>query len=205
MRIFYDVDTQNDFMNSDGALPVPGAEEIKPNLERLTQYARAEGIPIRKSRDRHFGTLAYKHLEGELKVWGGPFDMHCEDGTFGQENIRETAPINPIFIENKAYSSGEISDLLSREGEVIIEKQHYDVFTNPNTERVLEGVSEAVVYGVATEYCDKAVVLGMRKRKIEVYVVTDAISAITSEGEAEALDEMRKAGAKFITTEEVLI
>ena len=34
--IFYDVDTQNDFMKEDGALYVPGAESIKENLEKLT-------------------------------------------------------------------------------------------------------------------------------------------------------------------------
>ena len=40
MKIHYDVDTQNDFMNPSGALYVPDAESIKPNLKKLTDHAK---------------------------------------------------------------------------------------------------------------------------------------------------------------------
>ena len=46
MRIFYEVDIQNDFMNKNGALYVPGAELIKPNIKILTNYAREKNIPV---------------------------------------------------------------------------------------------------------------------------------------------------------------
>ncbi len=53
MRVFWDVDTQGDFMHPDGALYVPGAEEIIPNLGRLTRHAHARGIRIVASADDH--------------------------------------------------------------------------------------------------------------------------------------------------------
>ena len=65
MRIFYDVDTQNDFMNSSGALYVPGAEEIKENLRELAGYAVNKGMPVIASVDRHFGTEKYAKREAD--------------------------------------------------------------------------------------------------------------------------------------------
>ena len=51
--IFWDVDTQHDFMDPDGKLYVKGAELIKPKLEQLTNYAHAHGIQIVASSDDH--------------------------------------------------------------------------------------------------------------------------------------------------------
>ena len=66
------------------------------------------------------------------------------------------------------------------------------------------GVENAYVFGVATDYCVKAAVLGMQERGIQTYVVEDAIKGITPETTEAALKEMEQAGAKFITTEQVL-
>jgi nicotinamidase-related amidase len=91
--IFFDVDTQNDFMNGNGALYVPDAESIKPTLEQLTKYACEKGIPVFGSVDRHFGTIEYKDRESELAKYGGPFPEHCMDGTEGQKKIVQTLTV----------------------------------------------------------------------------------------------------------------
>lgn len=173
MRIFYDVDTQNDFMNKDGALYVPGAEQIKPNLKRLTVYARENQIPLWGSVDAHVEN------DPEFKV----FPPHCVVGTKGQEKI-----------------------IPSLQGERFFEKAHYDVFTNPEIERQLaaQGVKEAVVYGVATDICVRAAVLGMQTRNIQCYVVEDAIKGVFEDKTKLALEEMAKAGASFVTTQQIL-
>ncbi|HET7040554.1 MAG TPA: hypothetical protein VFI13_00985, partial [Gemmatimonadales bacterium] len=51
--IFWDVDTQHDFMDPDGKLYVPGAEAIVPVLGQLTGYAHAHGIRVLASADDH--------------------------------------------------------------------------------------------------------------------------------------------------------
>ncbi len=89
---------------------------------------------------------------------------------------------------------------------LMFEKQSYDVFTNLTFEYFLKqaDVKEAVVYGVATDYCVKAAVIGMQKRGIQCYVVKDAIAAVSPDTGEKSLEEMVKSGAKLITTQEVL-
>ena len=242
MKIFYDVDTQNDFMNKDtqngliekGALYVPEAESIKPNLKKLTDFARKNNIPVIGSVDRHFGTEEYKGRELELQRWGGPFPDHCMYETRGERKIDET--IANIGVERNPESVSRYCDMgeyiknelnnkinkrrinslvnglkydLKRNSHFVIrgiyfEKQSYDVFTNPAFAVFLDlmKVKEAVIYGVATDYCVKAAVLGMQKKGIQCYVVEDAIKGVNQKTTQEALEEMVK--ANFVTTEEIL-
>jgi len=230
MKIFYDIDTQNDFMNKDGTLYVPNAELIKPNLKLLTDYAQWEhrkDIPIIGSLDRHFGTEKYKHREGELQRWGGPFPDHCMVFTEGEEKIPETAiaykidgkgaimpkdyypPHNLNEKVDKKYIQEGIKEVISSKygkAGVYFEKQSYNIFTNPSFEYFLKkaDVTEAVVYGVAIDYCVKDAVIGMQERGIQTYVVEDAIAGVAEDTTKQALKEMKDAGAKFITTKEVL-
>jgi len=206
MKIFYDVDTQKDFMDENGALYVPGAEDLKPNLAKLTDYALRNNFSVYGSVDRHFD------CDAELAKNNGLFPDHCMDGTEGEKRISETNNLRPHFITNKidaisgvyAYSLEEVATIKCSSRDFFFEKQHNDVFTNPNAELFLQGVTEAFVYGVATEYCVKPAVLGMLERGIQVYLVEDAITGVTPEGEQEALEEMVKAGAQLTTTAEVV-
>ncbi len=184
-KIFFDVDTQKDFMNKDGALYVPNAESIKPNLKKLTQFAVNNKIGIICSMDVHIGTEEYKDVETELKRNGGPFPDHCMEGTEGCTSIDET---DSIALCITTY----------------IDKQTYDVFSNPETKEELKGVEEAVVYGVATDYCVKAAVLGMLKMGIKVTVVEDAIMGVAEDTTKKALKEMKDKGAIFKKTYEIV-
>lgn len=220
MRIFYDVDTQNDFMNKNGALYVPDAEEIKPNVKLLTENARKKSIFVVGSVDKHFGTLEYKERELELARWGGPFPDHCMIGSHGNSKIPETVlSDHPILIEHP-LNNKILTRVLDRAVDeldqvyaeywlpngIYFEKQNYDVFTNPNVKAFLEIAKpeSAVIYGVATDYCVKAAVLGLQKMKVRCYVVTDAIKGVFPESTKTVLEEMAKAGAKFVTTKEIL-
>jgi nicotinamidase/pyrazinamidase len=226
MKIFYDIDTQNDFMNKDGALYVPDAELIKPNISRLKDYAVRNQIPIIGSIDVHFGTEEYKDREGELQKWGGPFPDHCMLGMYGSEKIFEslvnpTTPrdyevlnqiMHPHSRDDEVYLD-LIQDALPKltqkgfkKQQLFFEKQSYDVFTNPAFEVFLDmaDVKEAVVYGVATDYCVKAAVEGMQERGIQTYVIENAIKGVAPETTEQALKDMKQAGAKFVNLEQVL-
>lgn len=209
MRIFYSVETQVDFMDSGRPLYTPGVEIIKPNLQELKQYALRKKIPQAGGLDVHFGTKEYAFREVELKVNGGPFPMHCENKTEGAERIPETyvpAIIHPHYLDEHVDR-----DLLRKGlglGALWFEKQQYNVFTNPAIDAFMRefGVTEVVVSGVLTDWCVKDAVLGIQAREVQAYVVEDAIYALNLEKDAgkKAIEEMKRAGAKFVTTKQVL-
>src|SRR5579863_7061670 len=146
--VFLDVDTQMDFMLPRGALYVPGAENIIPNLCRLMEYARIHNLTVLSSADAHKGD------DPSFSEW----PPHCIVGAPGQRQIPETTFPAPLIIPNQP---GFFRPPLPSAGQVIIEKTDYDVSSNPNFDAILAtlGPSRFAAFGVATEYCVRASVI----------------------------------------------
>lgn len=196
---FFDVDTQFDFMSARGALYVPGAEALVGAMEALLGAARARGIPVVASMDAHVPD------DPEFAI----FPPHCIKGTPGAAKIPATRAMRPLTVDvGSDFDLRQVPTLGIAGRDIVIEKLTYDVFTNPNAERVLArlAIPEWVVFGVATDYCVRAAVLGLRERGYAVTLVTDAIAAVDIKpGDGDrALAEMRAAGAAFATTVEVM-
>lgn len=202
-RIFFDVDTQNDFMKKDGALYVPNAEELIPAVRELTSLALKHKIQILGSVDHHYGTEAWKPVEGELSKWGGPFPDHCMADTDGAKMVNQKLLPGTTVLAGNWLPDGTPKypkAVLSPNGDpVFFEKQTYDVFTHPCLPVTLQfmNVTEAYVYGVATDYCVQAAVLGLRKMAIDVYVIEDAIAGVAPATTYAAVQKMSLAGAQF--------
>ena len=84
-RIFWDVDTQVDFMEPSGKLYVPGAREIAPALERLVDAARAARLVHVASADDHELTDPEISSDPDFR---NTYPPHCMRGTRGAEKIR---------------------------------------------------------------------------------------------------------------------
>ncbi|MFB3813759.1 MAG: cysteine hydrolase family protein [Terriglobales bacterium] len=192
-RLFWDVDTQVDFMLPEGKLYARGAEQILPRLMELTQYARKQRILVVASMDAHHSD------DPEFNQW----PLHCLVGTPGQEKVKETKLDTACVIRNVPT---EIPQDLSHFEQVILEKQAVDVFTNPNTEALLQrlGRREVTLYGVVTEVCVGLAARGLLDRGYKVRVVTDAIRALDEESGKKALDELARRGAELVSTSEVV-
>lgn len=194
--LLWDVDTQHDFIDSDGNLAVPGAEGIVSNLARLTNSAVKKGVPILGSADAHAPD------DDEFEQ----FPAHCVADTPGQRKISATSPDGARVVQSdqldrqlKALRNGDIPQL-------IIEKQELDVFSEPVAERVLSELApeQIVLYGVATEFCVRLSVVGMLERDYRVTVVEDAIAAVDENEGRKAISEMCELGAEFTNTRSAL-
>lgn len=193
--IFWDVDTQADFMLPEGKLYVPGAEKLRPNLKRLVDAARRGQVFLISSADAHTPN------DEEFQQW----PPHCIQGTPGQKKIPETLTENFVVVPSRAgvplpRDFGGIQQLL-------LEKQALDVFSNPNTEKVLARLGrepEYCVFGVVTEYCVRCASLGLLERGHRVAVVTDAIETLDPAVGRRTLDDLVARGARLISTEQAL-
>ncbi len=193
---FFDVDTQYDFMSPKGALYVQGSRMIAGTIRQLVAFAAERGLRLFADTDAHVPA------NPELKV----FPPHCMVGTRGQGKIRGTLLADRAIVAlGPRLSPRAIADVLQHQ-QVIIEKQTYDVFDNPNTVPLLRasGARRFVVFGVATDYCVRAVALGLRKGGYSVNVVSDAVRPVNPKAGAKAIEEMRRAGARFVTADDIL-
>ena len=138
--VFFDVDTQIDFLYPAGALYVPGAERLVDAVAQLNRYAAAHGIPVVSTMDAH------TENDPEFQRW----PPHCVAGTAGQQKPARTLLDQRIVIPT---APGDHPVAAARQ--IIVEKQQIDPFTNPNLPRLLEllDADRYVVYGVVTEYC----------------------------------------------------
>jgi nicotinamidase/pyrazinamidase len=204
--IFWDVDTSYDFMRSDGKLYVPASEEIIPALKALTDFAHAHQIPIVASADNH--ELSDSEIS-HTPDWRTTFPPHCMRGTPGQLKIAETQLRTPLVIEPEPQDPGALADqVLAHSGDILLHKRAVDVFTNTNVPPLLEALApEAIVlYGVATDFCDRYAIEGLLRHlpHVVLYLVTDAIRAIyPAEGER-LIATWRERGVRMVTVGQIV-
>jgi nicotinamidase/pyrazinamidase len=204
--IFWDVDTSYDFLRSDGKLYVPRSEEIIPALGALTDFAHANRIPIVASADDH--TVTDPEISS-TPDWKTTFPPHCMRGTPGQLKIRETELRDPLVIGPELRESGALSrQVLAHTGDFLLLKQSLDVFTNANVSTLVRTLApeNIVVYGVATDYCDRYVVEGLLRLlpQSTLYLVTDAIRAIYPEEGDRLVVQWAELGVRMVTTQEIV-
>jgi len=197
--IFWDVDTQVDFMLPGGKLYVSGAEKLLPNLTRLTDAVRKNQVFMAGDACMH------QPDDDEFKR----FPPHCVRGTPGAAVVPETLAERVLYIPNRP--APELVRQLSTVQQVILEKQTLNVFDNPNTAAVIEGLktftdpnAEFVVFGVVTEYCVRLAAKGLLERRRRVALVQDAIEKLNPDESRSTLAELGSMGAKLITTDQAL-
>jgi nicotinamidase/pyrazinamidase len=191
--LFWDVDTQIDFMHPAGKLYVPGAETIISNLQRLTAYASQHGIPTVASTDAHLET------DPEFSQ----YTPHCLAGTPGQKKVEGTLFPHHFVIPNRKI---DLPGDLGCYREIVLEKQTVDVFTNPNTDSLLKllGDREIILYGVVTEICVDRTARGLILRDYRVHLVQDAVRHLDPHRAHATIQYVRQHGGRLVTTSEVL-
>lgn len=204
--LFWDVDTQVDFMLQSGKLYVPGSEEIIPALRRLTDYAHGRGIRILASADDH--VAGHRELSA-TPDWRETFPEHCMRGTAGQQKIPATELHNPLVIEPAPEDPASLDRRVrAHHGDLLFLKHWFDVFTNPNLLPALDALApkRIVLYGVALDVCDKYAVEGLLRERpgIPLTVVTDAVRAIDPAAGSALLEAWKGRGVRLASAAEIL-
>jgi nicotinamidase/pyrazinamidase len=196
--ILWDVDTQVDFMLPQGKLYVPGAEQTAPAMRKLVDAARAAGIVHVASADDHELTDPEISEEADHSTTYPP---HCLRGTRGARKIPETEQDDPVPLTLERLPEHYLSGR-----EFLLLKKSFDVFSNPNTDRLLEHLDpdEIVVFGVATDVCDDAAIRGFLERGRKVSFVEDAARGLDESRVATCTSDWLAAGVEFTTADEVI-
>jgi len=179
ITLFWNVDTQEDFIDAGGNLYVLEAEKIRPVLKQITTLAKELGIRVMNTCDFH-------HINAE-EISENPdfitkFPPHCLAGTTGAQFISETDPETPLIIDwdFELAIFAEFDDP-KRFRNIVLRKNEFDVFTgNPYTDKILNILQpdQIFVYGVTTNICVDRVAVGLAERGIKVYVIGDAIMGL---------------------------
>ena len=201
--ILWDVDTQVDFMLPHGKLYVPGAEETAPAMRRLVAAARAAGIVHVASADDH--ELTDPEIS-DRPDWRNTYPPHCLRGTRGAQKIPETEQDDPLPLGLVPFPPGLVPALADGRREILLLKKSFDVFTNPNTDPLLDALDpgEIVVFGVATDVCDDAAIRGFLLRGRRVRFVEDAARGLDEERTAACTAAWREGGAEVASVDEVV-
>ena len=169
------VDFQNDFTPG-GALAVPDGDAIAERVNELAASGRFDLVVA--TRDWH------PPDHGSFEDRGGPWPVHCVQGTEGAE-------LHPGLDRSLVHAVIDKGQDPGTEG--------YSGFEDTELASLLRehGIDRVTIVGLATDYCVKNTALDALREGFEVTIDTGAVRGVDVEdGDSErALDELRKAGA----------
>lgn len=170
------VDFQRDFAAPDGALAVPGGEEIAARLHELAADPRYGAVIA--TRDWHPAD------HRSFREQGGPWPPHCVQDTDG-------AQLHPSLRTDRVDAVIDKGQSPDAEG--------YSAFESGELRQLLreQAVTAVTVVGLATDYCVLNTARDALREGLLVSVDTSATRAVDLEpGDGErALDELRSLGA----------
>ncbi len=197
--LFWDVDTQFDFMNSRGNLYVPGAEEIIDNVSETRRLALDNGFSMLADIDWHSRENAEISDSPDYKQ---TFPPHCMAGSPGAERVGYLGKVPIEYVEIDKMPDEALRKLVDKEQfHVVIKKNSLDVFDNPNTDALVELLrpAQVVVFGVALDFCVYYALRGLIKYKVpRPAVLKDVTKGLGEKPEREIFDELGKMGVEII-------
>jgi nicotinamidase/pyrazinamidase len=195
--VFWEVDTQADFMLPGGKLYVPGAEQLLPNIRRLTDAARQDRVLL--------VSHGCYHTKDDPEF--NTFPPHCIKGTAGSAYVPEALTEKVFTVPNEPAAALPHDLFAAPYQQVHLEKQTLDIFESRHAGELVERLGEEaefVVFGVVTEYCVRFAAKGLLDRGHRVSVVEDAIETLKAEDGQRTVAELQALGARFIDTDQAL-
>lgn len=170
------VDVVNDYVESEGLMPMPGADPVIVANAKLAEAARAAGVKLVWARPGHRDSgdaLFRKRI------------VHALDGTWGAE-------LHP--------------GLGYQEGELVISKRRYSAFFATDLDLWLRehGIQRVVVTGIALNICVRATIHDAFFHGYDVWIVRDASKGTSEREEVSSLYDIATHYGTVTTVAEVL-
>lgn len=193
--LIVDVNTQKDFLTTDGVLPIKERQSMLERIKQLTDWTLEHRL--------HMISLVDVHRPRGENISSPLF--YCIEGTPGQQKVSFTLLPKRYVIDHDC-SPALPDSVLEHHRQVIIHKRTNDVFTNPRADRFFSRVQSKrfVVFGVGAERAIKALVLGLLSRGKKPIVVRDACGWWDRNAAELAILQMEAKGAGTITTRELI-
>lgn len=175
-KILVVVDYQNDFVDPNGALPVPNADTISDNIQARIDSGDYEKIIY--TFDTH--TQAQYFGSDEQTIFP---NIHCEFGTDGW-NFYGIKPQNNTEFQKIVANADEPFEMLNFDNEFFFTKDVFDIWKGnavyPNWFRSTFPINkyEIDVVGVATNYCVFMNVMGMIGKGYKVNIIDNCVEGI---------------------------
>ena len=203
--IFWDVDTQFDFMKPQGALYVPGAEEIIDKVGQVRRFALEDGYSILSDVDWHRLDNPEISMRPDMKT---TFPPHCMAGTPGAERVGDLGDVPIDYVEIGEVDMAQLRKLVQKDQfHIVIRKQSLNVFDNPNTHKLVDLIrpEHVIVFGVALDCCVYYVLSELSKhRGVKLSLLTDATKGLHTRPDEEVYSELRRRGVEIMTFETIV-
>lgn len=218
------IDVQDDFteanpykhvsrVKTNGSLMVPNSgEEYVDQVVNVTRNMKNNDYKIFVSQDfhpadhmsfasNHAGKNPFQTIPVMIPLADGSkkeivqmlWPDHCVQGSKGADNLVPRNLISKIVQKGKNKDVDSYSAFADDGGQ--------DTGLNALLDQ--NGIKTVIVYGIATDYCVKFSVLHALERGKKVYLVEDLCRGVDAAGSKKAVEEMRKAGATIITSDDL--
>lgn len=202
--IFWDVDTQFDFMNPQGKLYVRDAEKMIDAVSETRRFALQNGYSIVASVDWHSFDDEEISLTPDHET---TFPPHCMAFEAGSERVGYLGEMPIESIETEMMEDAELAKRLDRKQfHLVIRTNSVDVFKNPNTAALLNLIRPqmVVVFGVALDVCIYYTVSGLLRRgQADIIVLKDAVKGLAIRADEDVYREFRQRGVELRVLDEV--
>jgi len=193
--VVVDLNTQRDFCDAGGGLPVSNLTTLLPAMRRVVAWTKRNCAPIVSSIE--------SHRPLELSDSGRP--TVCIDGSGGQRKIEFTIfPLRAMVEVDNTF--GVPIDLFKHFQQIIFRKRTDDLLANPKADRLLTQlpVHEFILFGNGIENSIKALTLALRARAKPVTIVVDACGYWNKSAADLALRQIAAKGATLTNVDELL-
>ena len=181
------IDMQNDFVNEGAIMEVPMARQNLPNMKKILDSCRANGIPVIYTVHVLLDQFNVSPLEVAYQPWLKESGLRANS-----KGVQVVDALRPL------------------PHEIVLQKHRYDAFYNTNLETLIRnirgaGVADTVIItGTVTSVCCESTARSAFMRDFKVVFVSDACGGFDEESHQASVNMMGRVFARVMTTEELI-